>query len=89
MNGSLQIQAHVRAMIDADGAVLFDLKHGKYYSLNGVGARIWSKAQEGCRPSEILDHLRETFQAPAENLQRDLATFINGLAEKGLLHVSS
>jgi hypothetical protein len=89
MNRSLQIQSHVRSMIDTDGAVLLDLKRGKYYSLNVVGAQIWTKAQEGRTLPEILNHLQETFDAPIERLQNDLTAFIDGLAEKGLAHVNA
>lgn len=86
MEGTLEIQDHVRCMIDTDGAVLLDLKAGKYYSLNSIGARIWGKLQEGLSLSQILDHLAKTYPVEPERLQGDLSAFVRGLEEKGLVH---
>ncbi len=80
-----EIEPHVRSMIDEDGAVLLDLRAGKYYSLNGVAAQIWIKAEEGLAEVEILEHLSEVFQVESETLRRDLQGFVAGLARKGLI----
>lgn len=85
MEGQLTVQSHVRSMIDTDGAVLLDLKAGKYYSLNTVGARIWSDIEKGLSVPEILRHLEETFPGPAERLQTDLTAFVQGLKDKELI----
>jgi hypothetical protein len=44
---TVTIEPHMRAMIDGDGGVLLDLKAGRYYSLNSVGAKIWTRAEKG------------------------------------------
>ena len=87
MEGSLQIRPHVRSMIDADGAVVLDLSAGKYYSPNGVGARIWQKAEEGLSLPQILTHLEASYPASASKLSQDLNVFIDGLQAKGLVDV--
>ncbi|HVG08068.1 MAG TPA: PqqD family protein [Thermoanaerobaculia bacterium] len=84
---SIGIEPHVRSMIDGDGAVLLDLKAGRYYSLNGVAAGIWSRVEKGLTLPQILDELRQTYQVPAERLQADLAAFVRAMEEKGLLRV--
>jgi coenzyme PQQ synthesis protein D (PqqD) len=81
----VKIEPHVRAMIDGDGGVLLDLKAGRYYSLNRVGARIWSRAEKGMTPSQILADLQQIYQVPAEQLAADLNTFVRAMEEKGLL----
>ncbi len=85
MDEPVKIEPHVRSMIDGDGAVLLDLKAGRYYSLNGVGARIWSRAEKGMTPEQILDDLRRTYQVPAERLAADLTAFVRAMEERGFV----
>jgi hypothetical protein len=81
----VKIEAHVRSMIDDSGAVILDLKAGRYYSLNGTGARIWSRVEKGMTPSQILEDLKTTYPVPAEKLMEDLAAFVRAMEEKGFL----
>lgn len=85
LESSVTIEPHVRSMIDGDGAVLLDLKAGRYYSLNGAAAKIWSRAERGMTLAQILADLQQTYQAPAEKLASDLTAFIHAMEEKGLL----
>lgn len=89
MENPVRIEPHVRSMIDGDGAVLLDLKAGRYYSLNGVAAKIWSRAEKGMTLSQILADLQQTYQVPAEKLALDLTAFIRAMEEKGLLRARS
>ena len=89
MDRTMQIQDHVRSMVDADGAVLLDLKKGKYYSLNKVASRVWSKLEEGLTLPEILEHLREKYGLPAQQLEADLEALMTGLEQKELIRVSA
>ncbi|HYR11092.1 MAG TPA: PqqD family protein [Longimicrobium sp.] len=76
MQRSINILQHVRSVMDPDGAVLLDLRQGKYYSLNGVGAEIWS---------QIESHLVEAFGAPQEAARADVAAFVEDLTRKNLV----
>lgn len=87
MDQVFELQPHVRSMSDPNGAVLLDLEAGRYYSLNGIGARIWSKAGEGLTLAEILRDLQACYQVPSERLESDLTAFIRGMEEKGLVRV--
>jgi hypothetical protein len=82
---NIQIRPLVRSMRDTDGAILLDLKGGKYYSLNGVGAHIWDFMEKGAGTEEILSHLAETYGTPRETLERDLLNFVTALEAKGLV----
>lgn len=83
---SLEVQPHVRSMLDPKGAVLLDLKGGRYFSLNSLGARIWSKAEEGATLGEILEHLQQLHQkVPPEKLQQDAIDFLRSMSQKGLI----
>ena len=85
MSRQFKIQPQVRSIKDDAGAVLLDLKAGKYYSLNPMGTRIWLKIEEGRTWPEILDYLKESFQAPAEVIERDADSFVGSLEKKRLI----
>ena len=80
------IQPRIRSMADDDGMVLLDIRAGKYYSLNKLGALIWHKVEEGRPASEIASYLRTTFQISVEKAMEDLGLFLADLEQKGLIH---
>lgn len=84
-----QIEPHVRSMIDEDGAVLLDLKAGKYYSLNGVAASVWTRVEQDLDESEILDQLGTLYDVLPEQLREDIRDLANGLQKMGLVRVGS
>jgi coenzyme PQQ synthesis protein D (PqqD) len=87
LDDSVRIEPHVRALIDESGAVLLDLKEGRYYSLNVLGTRIWGKLETGMTPCQIIADLQQTYQVSPERLKADVTTFLEGMAEKGLVCV--
>ena len=72
----------------ADEFVVLDVNAGVYYSLENVGARIWSLIQEPRSVRDIRDHLVAEFDVDPQRCERDLQAFLQSLAEKGLLHVT-
>ena len=80
-----RIPPHVQSVMDPDGAVLLDLKQGKYFSLNGVAAVIWERLSAGDTPEQVEAHLRRTYDAPAETLRADLDAFLARLARERLV----
>jgi hypothetical protein len=85
---AVRIREHVRSVIDQDGAVLLDLKHGKYFGLSPVGAEIWLKLETGLTLPEIEAHLCRTYDAPAETLRRDLTVFVEHLRQAQLIELA-
>ena len=67
--------------------VVLDVNAGIYYSLENVGARIWSLLHEPRRLQDIRDRLLEEFDVDSHRCERDVRVFLQGLAEKGLLRV--
>ena len=74
---------------DEDGSVLIDLESGKVFSLNGVGAKIWTKIEEGLAFEALLDSLAHDYDVPREQLRSDLATFVGELEKKGLVQATA
>ena len=64
----------------ADEVIAIDLKSGRYFSIRGAGARVWSLLLAGHSPAEILagvaahgsdDHLAESLRQFVDDLQAD------------------
>jgi hypothetical protein len=70
---------------DEDGSVLINLENGMVFSLNGVGAKIWTKLEEGLAFEALLDSLAQDYTVPNQQLRSDLETFMRELEKKGLV----
>jgi len=64
---------------DEDGSVLINLESGKVFSLNGVGAWVWTMLQQQLTCEDLLDSLAGEFEVPREQLQDDLEAFLHEL----------
>ena|SRR5947209_5494289 len=71
-----------------DEIVILDLDGGKYYGLEGVGARVWELIQQ----SESLDGIRriilEEYNVDSDEFDRDLAELLSEMADEGLIQVN-
>lgn len=86
MTTQLKIDPTVRATPgDEDGSVLINLKTGKVFSLNGLGAKIWAKLEEGLTFEAVLDALLREYDVPRQRLLSDLETFVGQLEKKELV----
>jgi hypothetical protein len=84
-----RVQASVDVVFrDLDGEmVLLDLRSGIYFSLDGVGTRVWQLIeQHGCL-ADVLAALTHEYDVPAARCAADLLAFVALLGEKGLLEV--
>lgn len=68
-------------------AVLLDLKSGKYFGLNEVGARIWQLVAEARPLAGILDTLEAEYSSERSVLERDLLELAGELHTRGLVDV--
>ena len=89
MNTKIEINSEVRSTAGKDGAVLLDLRKGVYYSLNGLGTRIWTEIEQGSTFHEIVNHLAGSFAVSSEQLSHDVKKFILDLERKGLVCTSA
>jgi hypothetical protein len=67
-----------------DEAVLLDLKSGKYFGLNDVGARTWQLILEHGRLSRVLDALLEEYAGEPGLVERDLMELADQLVVRQL-----
>lgn len=71
----------------AGEAVILSLDQGMYYTMNPVGARIWSMLQTSMPVQEIRDVLVSEFEIGAEICEADLLAVLEDLAREGLIVV--
>jgi hypothetical protein len=66
-------------------AVLLDLRHGKYYSLNRTGAAVWELLSQPRTLAELHEALFDRFDAEPETLRDDLTALLDDLRLHGLV----
>lgn len=70
-----------------DEIVILDPASGRYYSLEGVGAYIWSLIQEPRPVAEIRAAIEREYEAPSDRIARDLQNILSDLRDAGLVEV--
>jgi hypothetical protein len=72
-----------------DEAAIVNLKNGVYYGLDSVGARIWSAIREPVTFAQIRDALLRDYEVEPLALECDIRSFLQQLAEQGLIEISA
>jgi hypothetical protein len=71
---------------ELDGeAVVLNIDSGIYFGLDDVGTRMWMLMAELQTLAAVRDALAAEFDAPADQLARDLLAFVEQLQAKGLV----
>jgi hypothetical protein len=74
---------------DLDGEiVILNLTSGVYFSVDGVGTRIWILMSEQVAPEEIVRRLMAEFEVEEAQLRSDMESLVKDLAGQGLIEVS-
>lgn len=77
--------AHARSVSTPDGAVLLDLRTGRYLALNTVGSAVWAELNAGGCLHDLPVRLAERFEAPHDKVAHDVRRFVAQLAASGLV----
>lgn len=67
--------------------VVLSLKSGTYYTLNPVGARIWSLVQEPATAGDLRDAILREYEVEPERCERELLGLLRDLLKEGLIQV--
>lgn len=70
-------------------AAIVNLKNGVYYGLDPVGARVWNLLRGPITFAQLLDALLCVYEVERLMLESDMRTFLNQLAEQGLVEISA
>lgn len=81
----VRLAPDVRSVSDEDGAVLLNLRDGRYYGVNRLGAQICAALTEGANPSDLVEDLLKTYNSNADTIRRDVEKFLGVLRSKQML----
>ena len=70
-----------------DEAVILDMRSSQYYGLNKVGACVLEQVQEPVQVGALLSSLEGRYAVQAQDLERDVISFLQRLKQKGLIEV--
>jgi len=71
----------------AGEAVILNLKHGVYYGLDDVGARIWNLIHDPRSVEQVCDRIFEEYDVSAGQCESDVLALLDELAAAGLIEI--
>jgi hypothetical protein len=66
-------------------AVLINLSNGMYYSIDGVGGRIWELIERGVCLDKVIQDVMSRYDVDEETANADVQTFVNELIAENLV----
>ena len=69
--------------------VILNLTSGAYFSVDGVGTRIWVLMSERVATEEIVRRLMSEFDVEETQLRNDMESLFRELASQGLIEIST
>lgn len=73
----------------SSGAALLDMRAGKYYSLNVVGAHIWNCIQTPASLQSLVASISDKFAVGLDDCRRDVCALLASLMSAGLVEAKS
>ena len=67
--------------------VMMDLEKGRYFSLNGVGSRIWEIIEEPIGINKIVDCLLEEYDVNRNECEENVLEFLDKLDDANIIAV--
>ena len=81
----LRAASHAVSCPLGDGVAILDSRDNRYYSLNSVGALIWSKLAGVDTVDMIVHEVKRVFDVPEDVARQDTARLISELESAGLV----
>ena len=81
----LHISPDVIASEVDDEMMLIDINTGRYFGLDVIGSRIWSRLQSPTSIADITAGLRQQFKGDPAQIERDALAFVTTLLDRGLI----
>lgn len=93
MNGRIQDE-RIQRVSDTPAAhlgeslLMMSLEKGQYFSLNGVGTRIWELIENPTTPAALVEQLVSEYEVTAEVCAAQVNAFLTALRQRNLLLVN-
>lgn len=66
-------------------SIMLNMHDGYYYTLDGIGTRIWQLMAEEKSVAEIIDQMLVEYDVDEDSLRRDLAELLEKLLATGAI----
>lgn len=83
--GIMKLAPFVKFREEKFGAVLFETRSEKVYTLSPTGAAVVREVIAGAEASNLVAKLSEKFEDPTGKMAQEAASFLSQLKEKGLV----
>ena len=83
--GRYRRSVDVKAVSHGDKLVLMNLRSEQFYSLDGIACRVWDLLDTPATPAALTDTLVSEFDAPRDEVLRDLEGLLADLVKDGLV----
>jgi hypothetical protein len=83
--GIMKLAPFVKFREEKFGAVLFETRSEKVYTLTPTGAAVVREVIAGAESSNLLAKLKEKYEDPSGKMEQEASAFLGQLKEKGLI----
>jgi hypothetical protein len=80
-----QVDGEVSFQRLEDATVIVHLSTGRIHHTNATGSRLWELLEQGRPINEMLAILGQEFEAPAEQIQKDVVDFLELLSKEKMI----
>jgi hypothetical protein len=81
----MRLVKHVKFREEKFGGVLFETRTEKVFTLNPTATAVLREIQAGSDEPAIVARLKDRFDGAAGSIERDVATLLAELRQKGLI----
>ena len=72
-----------------DQIIVADMRSGRYFGLDDVGAMVWSLIEERSTPGVIVDRVHAEYDVSRDVLERDVDRLLDDLIERRLVEYAT
>ena len=83
--GIMKLAPFVKFREEKFGAVLFETRSEKVYTLTPTGAAVVREVIAGAEASSLVSKLKEKYEDPSGKMEAEASAFLGQLKEKGLI----
>jgi Coenzyme PQQ synthesis protein D (PqqD) len=87
LDGGVHFPEHVIFRSFADETVALNLQTGQFHGLNATAGRMVELIQGSTRPRDVIAPLAAEYGVSPDEIERDLATLLAVLLERGLIEL--
>ena len=83
----IQLPEYIRKTNSQDGAIVLDLRHGRMFTLNLVGSKIFTLLDRQLNTAQIAGELSRQFGIDLDVATHDVREFLDALEKHRLIEV--